>query len=393
MRTYLLSTFVFVFSLGCAQSTVKPEATSPDSEPTWAGRMQELSETVNELLPYVFDDEKFDNPTNTDFIQKKTQRLSDLAHGLETMSPQNKSAPATDPALNYLASQLKEDLVRVNESLSNRHYDYARSVLRTSISYCISCHTQSNLGPQFSIKTSDRFASSLHPMERARYYTATRQYDDALTQYLDILNDPNTGRLRPFDIEKSARSALGITVRVKGDIEKSIQIVKKVLNKPETPLFVKNDAETWLSSLNEWKREKPFSPSNESAIKNKVRDLLKKAKVVQRYSSDMRGDIYYLRASALIHTYLNSYKNPKDLAEMLYLAGQCYNALKDLGFWTLHEMYFEKCIRVAPHSELARKCYEGYEQSIVLGYSGSAGLFLPTSVIKHLSELRRLANP
>ena len=61
-----------------------------------------------------------------------------------------------------------------------------------------------------------------------------------------------------------------------------------------------------------------------------------------------------------------------------------------MGFWSLHEMYYERCVRDGAHRPIARMCYEKLEQSLLLGYSGSAGVFLPLSVMKQLKELREL---
>lgn len=389
-KTFLFSLLALV---ACAQTAKNESNVNEPSAPeqaTWSSRMGEFRTTLAQLGPYLYDDKKFNSPSNFEVIKKHTKKLGELAHSIDQSKKDKVAAPSTDPVLAYFATQFKENINRAYESLEVDHREYARSVLRTSLSYCISCHTRSDVGPKFPLFDNPPFVAELRPMEQASYYVATRQYEAALKKYMDILQDPKAGKQRPFDIEKAARSALAIAVRVDHNPEEALKIAKYVYQKAETPLFVKNDSMTWMDSIEDWKKQSKTLPAAESAFVAKIKGLLKKAESVQRYRADMKGDIYYLQATTLIHDYFNRYEKPKYLAEVLYLAGQAYEPLQELGFWSLHEMYYEQCVRAAPHTSLARKCYENLEQSVFLGYSGSAGIFVPLSVQKQLKELYEL---
>jgi hypothetical protein len=390
----MLSAVTFV---ACTHATTKTSPSKNPSEsqqnPTWSSRMEELRSTLSVLGPYLFDDKKFNDPSNFETIKTQTKKLGELAHTLDQSKKDKIQAPSSDPVLGYFASQFKENIGRAYESLGADHRDYARLVLRTSLSYCISCHTRSDVGPKFPLFDNPPFVSELQPMEQASYYVATRQYEPALKKYMDILQDPKTGQLRPFDIERAARSAMAIAVRVDRNADEALKIAKYVAQKDETPLFVKNDSIGWLQSIIEWKKEGKALPTTEAGFLTKIKSLLSKGQRLQRYRTDMKGDIYFLQATALIHEYFNRFESPQNTAEIMYLAGQSYEPLQELGFWTLHEMYYEKCVSEAPHTKLARKCYENLEQSIILGFSGSAGIFVPISVQKHLRELSKLSSP
>lgn len=379
-------------ALSCTPKSAKQDVSSDSSTPqNWNSKMVEISHQLSVMGPYIFDERQFSDPANFETIRKQTKKLYELSQSIDPKHAEKFETPSSDPAIPYFATQFREDIQRAHESLESDHRTYARSVLRTSMSYCISCHTRSDAGPKFTEYMSDAFVLKLQPMERARYYTATRQYESALKQFIAILEDPNTGKNRPFDIERAARSALAIAVRVYKDPEQATKIVKDVIDKPVTPLFVRNDATAWLKSIQAWKKDKNTILATEAGMLSKVKGLIAQAEAQQRYPADMKGDIYYLRATSLIHDYFNKYSKPKYATEMYYYAGASYDALKELGFWTLHEMYYEKCVRETPHSAMARKCYESLEQSVLLGYSGSAGLFLPATVQKQLNELRALA--
>ncbi len=376
-------------AIACTQTAKKDTQKVGENihEATWSSRMNELRGALMQLGPYLFDDKKFNDPANFESIKINTKKLGELAHTLDPSQKGNVTAPSSDPVLGYLATQFKENVGRAYESLEANHRDYARSVLRTSLSYCISCHTRMNMGPKFPLFDNPPFVAELIPIEQASYYVATRQYEPAMKKYMDILQDPQTGKQRPFDIEKAARSALAIAVRVNNSPEEALKIAKYVNQKPETPLFVKSDALKWVQSIQEWSREVKTNPTNEYAYLSKIKNYLKKAESLQRYRTDMSADIYYLQSTSMIHEYFNRFDQPKFLGEALYLAGKSYEPLQELGFWTLHEMYYEQCIRKAPHTNFAAKCYERLEQSILLGYSGSAGIFVPVSVQRQLKEL------
>lgn len=388
-----ISLAVCAILIGCSSSNRESQPSgSAEAKPseTWQGKMQSLNATVSELIPYVFDDRQFNDPKNYEKIEEKTKALAGLAHGIDPSQKGSAAAPNQDPAIGFFANQFQGDLARAYESLKSDHRSYAQSVLKTSISYCVSCHTRTDSGPKFNFQTDGSFSAKLRPMDRAKFFTATRNYEGALKEYLGILENPSLGRERPFDIERAARGALAISVRVNKDPKTSRRIAQDVMKRDSTPLFVKSDAESWLKAISEWESDRTGTASTEPGYLQRVRSLLKRAEKEQRYSADMRGDIYYLRATGLVHDYFQQFPKGKSAAEMFYLAGLSYQALRELGFWTIHEMYFEQCIRQAPHTRLARDCYEQFEQSVLLGYSGSAGLFLPASVGKQLQELRAL---
>src|SRR5690606_6557670 len=101
-----------------------------------------------------------------------------------------------------------------------------------------------------------------------------------------------------------------------------------------------------------------------------------------------------LRASQILHKELElDGQDPTQKAKALYLLGQCYERLMDLGFWELNESYYETCIKIAPHTSQAQKCFDAWDQSMTVGYSGSSGTHIPPPVAKKRSELLKLASP
>ena len=76
------------------------------------------------------------------------------------------------------------------------------------------------------------------------------------------------------------------------------------------------------------------------------------------------------------------------MGEILYLLGQSYEVTRDLATWTLHESVYETCISKVPKSEWSNRCYQAYERSIYVGYTGSRGTYIPEEVEQKLKQLK-----
>jgi hypothetical protein len=120
---------------------------------------------------------------------------------------------------------------------------------------------------------------------------------------------------------------------------------------------------------------------------------MERASQIKKYPSDSSGNIYYLRATSCLHDFLRQYPDSPDVAKALLLLGTCYETLQAPELWSVHELYYEACIRKSPYTQIAESCYDKYEQSVFFGYSGSSGLSLPKEAKKHLKVLKKLATP
>ena len=52
---------------------------------------------------------------------------------------------------------------------------------------------------------------------------------------------------------------------------------------------------------------------------------------------------------------------------------------------------FEACVRENPKTPLARRCFQQLSDRVYLGFTGSAGTFIPEEELARLTELRGLA--
>jgi hypothetical protein len=356
---------------------------------TWHEKMQALSQSLSRLLPLVSSRSKFNDPKNAATIEDDTRQLRTLAHSLKTGN-----TPNADPSLQMMSDIFGEDLDRALEGLHGGNRDYARQILKDTTSYCIQCHTQTNNGPDFPHLNLNIDTNQLTSLEQAEFFAATRQFTPALEAYQRVLSDKTLAKTDPFAWEQAARSALAIVVRVKNDPKETSSLLAKIEAHPTLPEATKRAVRVWKKSVRDWSKE-PAQPLRTTAdLMKKAETLIAAAQKNQEFPLDHSQDILYFRASSLLHDLLASPdRSAETTAKTLYWAGMASEATRDMNFWTLHETYYEQCIRTQPHSKQAELCFKRLKESITIGYSGSSGTQIPPDVKRRLDSLENRAGP
>lgn len=362
----------------------------PKSE--WNRGMEQLRSVLSRLLPDLFSDQRFNSPRNFKRIESNVKRLAQLAHDMQGVGNESFQMSADqDPSIALIAGLFKEETLLALSHLRAGHRAYARRVLKTIPNFCITCHTRSTGLDLSSVE--QQIPKTLNPLERAQFLEATREFDRALDEYEKILSDAAIGQTRPLEWEQAARFAIATAVRVKRAPERALTLVDQVLASPAASASFKNDAEKWKITLQEWKKEKSETAERRDDLFDEAKSMFKDAVKVQEYRADRSADILYLRVSAMLHDFLSRFPNDVKAGEAMLMLGMCYETLQDLQIWSLHDLYYETCVRKYPHTSVGYACYIRYEQSTFFGYTGSGGTLLPPEVEKHLLELRLLAEP
>jgi len=364
---------------------------SPAPAAAWQMKMHEISRFLGELAPFLYDETKFKDPANKTKIESLTEKLSGLAHDIDQKKMRGKglAAPDLDPALQVISAEFDETVTRAHQGFKEGHFDYARSLLKTSVSHCISCHTRAATPGAKPVAGFNSGLAGAGAAERVRFYAATRQFDLVAQEFETTFSSKPDARV--VDLESAARVALSVAIRVRKDIGEAARIATRVSTHPAAPDSLKEEAKVWLKELALWKAETPTAPVSSSATLAAARELVIRGQLMQQSPSDARGDVAYLKASSLLHDMLKKKVTKEEAADAYYYIGVCYEALRDLGFWSLHESYYEACIRTKPASPRAEGCYSRLADSVRLGYTGTRGTDSPSSVQRKLSALEKMA--
>lgn len=381
--------FFLVGLVHCSSNSVKKssDGQAPMAFGAWSQRMNDMGQDLDMLLPYVYSQQEFIDPANKSKIK---EMITEFSQHVETV-PQHigETLMGKDPIVGFAVGRLRSNTHQALTAFADGHYDFSRSVLRENLGICFSCHTSTQLGPQKSgsnlvLKSSFRMS----PNERAEYYVATRQFDKATDVLSGVVRTPSQTLNNPHDQVEALRLYLSLQVRVKKEPAEAASLLDQFLDNKGLPYFVATDAEAWQKSLREWIRERSTSDKNPL---DAAKRILNKARQQQSSEGYQSAYVDYLRASAHLHEALRQASDKKNQAQIYYMLGDSYESLANTGTWELPEVYYEACIRTLPNTVGAQKCYKAYERSIVLGYSGSAGIFVPKEERERLKELKALA--
>lgn len=352
---------------------------------SWASQMQKMSRNLERLMPYVFSREEFSDSKNRAQLKELVTEYSrSVQHVPEHMG---KKLLGDDPLVKYYLDNLKEGGQQGLRALNEGHLDYSRNILKDSMGACFNCHTTTQLGPQNTFSTTKLDSSfRIYPTEKADYYVATRQYDQAIKVLESVLEKPELLAEQPHEQMLAMKKYLALMVRVRKEPTRAGDTISKYLKNGNPPYFVASEAEAWIKSLRKWAGEKKKQPKP----LQKAKDLMKQASRSQA-GAYQAGYVENLRATALLHEALVQTKKSGEKAEIYRMLGDSYDIVSDLGMWDLPEAYYEACVRTAPKTKVAQTCYRNYERAIVMGFSGSAGVFIPSEERAKMKDLKDIA--
>lgn len=352
---------------------------------SWAAQMQKMARNLERLMPYVFSREEFTDSKNRNQIKELVTEYSrSVQHVPEHMG---KKLLGDDPLVKYYLDNLKDGGQQGLRAFNEGQFDYSRNILKDSMGACFNCHTTTQLGPENTFSTGRLdTAFRIYPTEKADYYVATRQYDQAINVLESVLEKPELLADQPHEQMLAMKKYLALMVRVRKEPTRTADTIGKYLKNGNPPYFVATEAEAWMKSLRKWAGEKKKQPKP----LQKAKELLRQASRSQS-GGYQAGYVENLRATSLLNDALKETKKAGEKAEIYRMLGDSYDIVSDLGMWDLPEAYYEACVRTAPKSTVAQTCYRNYERAIVMGFSGSAGIFIPAEERAKMRDLKDIA--
>lgn len=356
----------------------------------WNQKMQELSKVLEAIMPEIMS-QKASVSKN---LEKNVKRLSELAHHTKPMNAGKNGVlpPDADPSLTMFSNLFERETKRAYAALKSGSPEYAKSILRTTTTYCISCHTRTDSGPDFPMVNLTKSMEKLPSYEKAQWFAASRQFDASLSEFSKVLGDKSFSAKRQIEWQRAAKQSLAIAVRMKRDPDRAMGLLDEALKMQSMPGFFREQMQGWRVSLVAWKVEPAKKLKTSDELYTEMKRLVTTAKSEQGYPADHAADVLYLRASAVGHDLLALDPKGQYAAEAMLYVGTAYEVLGDPVLWPLHEMYFESCVRLAPKTDIAKECFTRYETAVYSGYSGSGGVNIPSDAEKLVSELRALAD-
>ncbi|MEO0335812.1 MAG: hypothetical protein AAF202_05440 [Pseudomonadota bacterium] len=383
-QRFLLLSLVCMGLLACGAPSKKRQFSN---EKTWAASMQGLADEVRDLVPYLYSQSRFSNPRNREVVAERLKRFAEATHSIS--SEEGRKILGADPIVEFSLAQLGSDANRASEAFSLGRIEYSRATAKAVMNHCFRCHSMAKGGGSAKWTVSSFEGLDLKPVEKADLMVATRKFKEAAQVLNASLLKFEMASRDPFAYEALMKKTLALAVRQPETLSSAevITTFESLQKSKLVPKYLKNHIGSWIASLQNWdqtgERKKRISFAE-------VQALIRKGREKQSYFKDHSGDVEFLRASTGLHKLLLNSKSTTQRAKTFLLLGETYEVLDELGYWGLHEIYYESCIRATPRTQTSRTCYNRLRNSLYLGYSGSAGTNLPASERQRLKGLETL---
>lgn len=377
LKNKIVLLFFLLLAYACQHSATTTEPVSVAEPhgflppPLFNATMQNMQKELFALEPYIFARSKFNDPANQKQLGKQIHNLAEEAKNVK----HDPTILLKDPTVRFVSIQFADELQKADENFKAGWIDYSRSQLANVTSYCLECHTRLKEGPASNPHDSIRpYLSSLPDGDQIEFMIAFRQFEPALKLAMERLKQIRAPSELSFEADRVARLALTLTVQYLNSPEKTKDIVVAIEKNSSLPLYLKQSNQLWKKSLAQW------NPNDTFDVLPKIRNLLRK-----RIS-----EIEDMRAIAALLRLLPSGLSREELGEALYLTGESYESLHKISVMSLHENYYESCIRQAAHTKWGPLCFDKLADSVKTSYSGSSGTHIPADVKDRLEEFRKV---
>ncbi len=351
-------------------------------------QMQKIFSEYQELLPFIFDNKKNPLPLKNASAKKskKVQSFETEKKHIKALKELfielEKKNIVWKPGMQISLAHIVAEYGQIENFLDHGKYDEARVRLKTSLSLCMNCHSQSFDGkyapqiknpakmPPLTPPTLVSIEELLKndPFELAEYYYISRQFDLSLKSYEEFLQKLSLKEMKEDDerIMISFTRILNYFIRVKHDFLGAKIYFEKYLKQKQWKNFsklVKGELSDWIKILS-GKRlvaMEKFSPMSEDTMAEVLSRLEKDSEEGPLFSETNSTLVHDLELQAVLLNYINHSPEGKYRDQVYYWLADGENRLNDDLLFTLIPHYLSKCMEIALDAPTGKDCFEAYK--------------------------------
>ncbi len=390
--------YLNLFAFACSFVLTFLSLFSISAHSDWRAQMQVLRTQMEGLAPNLYSN-SIEGPQQKDYVAKLKAMEKEVLKLDAELTNHTASAPDKDPTLPYMLKAFRRHISRSVESAEAGNYLYSRDLYRSGTAFCIACHTRNSNGVHFPQSVTNQNFTGKNWLDRMLMLTSSRQFDEAISEFRTQLTaSPKTDRsrgpeVRPIEVEKGARLALAISLRVQNDPKLAKELVTLLKSSPMPSMTTKKLAETWANDIDTLNLIFKGDVGEAEALMNSARKLIGEFADREFVQGSPEADIKLMAVSQLMNALLLKPSSKLLRAEAYFYLGIVNEAFSYLGLWSLHEIYYEACIEELPHSALAQKCLQRYKGSLTFEFAGSFAERLLPSVRAQIAKFEKLADP
>lgn len=346
--------------------------------------MRAIFQALTTVFPLSLSDATFQAPPHRQRIQAALRTLSSQATQL---TRHGQHAPA---GFDFLRRSLRDDAQQALELFASGDFEESRFVLQQLTDNCFLCHSRLPSSRPFQL--GKRFLEHmpmqrLDPHERMRLAVAARQFDTALASCEALFRSFERSAAQ-IDLMALFEDYLRIAIRVQHDFPRVINTLATFQRRPDVPMYLAHHLTAWIEALQFLQIDTGHAP-----VLKRAHTLIQQGQRRNRYPADRQGLVHITLASGLLQRYVDSDGQSKQqLAEAYYLLGVAESYIPRTSWISETDFYLETAVRLAPTSPIGKQAFAFLEEYLMLGYSGSSGLHLPSDIEKRLDDLRGLVN-
>jgi tetratricopeptide (TPR) repeat protein len=362
---------------GCGDSAEEQRARQ-EAEATRA-LMRQIFGAISVALPASAEPGQFGDPASRERIGTALKQLADNAEGLE------RHTRRSDEQAQFLARSIARDAREVERAYAHGQHDRAAFLVQQITENCIVCHTRlpdREDSPVARGFVEDGVFATMPPEPRANLQMATRRFDEALRSLEELLAS-----------QEHAATMLGpltdylvVSVRVKGDYERPIPVLKRFADREDVWTSLRRDVLRWADVLPKLGARAQARPDLATA-----REFLDEGLALSPVPRDYAPLAHWVAASAILERIIDQRAvEGTQLAEAYYLLG-LVEARIGRHYWvTPAPFLLENAIRLAPGEEFAEDAYATLEMELLAAWEGTGTQTLPPEEAERLRELRAL---
>jgi len=348
--------------------------------------MSKVGDIMEELLPIILNNERYNDPDNSPFIENKIQDLVQLF---------SKARPHFEGKTETF--KISYDVLLLNIKEAQNAYKtnsvYTQNLLREITSICTSCHTQdAKQRTLFKGANRESFANDL---DYAEFNFLTRNYPDAIKYFDKYLLASKKGTN-----EKQILSALNrellIYTQIYNNPVKGAEHFQKYVATKKFSRYVNANLGEWVEGLENLKNS-DLLKTNLDDFNNLETTVYKVFGATNKYDSAVvpskRKVVSYIWLRGQLYRYFMDKSEKQEIPKLLFWLSIIDRATNYSHYYSFADLYLTECIVKYTQDPFAKLCFDEYEDYVTFSYSGSMGTNLPPDVKKELERLEKMVYP
>jgi hypothetical protein len=361
-------------------------------EPTKSTMHKFLSDILA-LQPFLSSDDAFNDPKNQNTIAvhliSLNQWASDAADHFDLKKMQ----------YSFSREVLKTQFNSALQAYEFGNKQYARDAINSSLSLCMSCHTQlpAKSRPSAYLTTLVEKPDLPEDMfKQAELVFTMWEFDWALGLYDKMIAGYPKNKLSKEQIQTCLERKLSIFARIKRDPKAGIASFTKDLKNHKLPPNLKKDIQFWISEFRSWASEQPIdvkTAGDDEIHRYITQNLVTMEEAPGQKKVDSPNIVTLLKISGVLYEYLNTRPSTTLKPDILYWLAICDKKVNQNYFYSLSDLYLRECIMTYPKSELAPKCFAEYKKNTLDHYLYHHENKVPPEVQTELDRFEKSVKP